>query len=831
LNPYAFTRITLEDWCIAAERFMIKQTLGVSKWKGRVVIIQKLDDWSTRSNWRTVNVLAPLTLRRYNYLTSVEFSPNKQQFYRSMNRKNRTGPIFGGDSSLRYHIASFLFSPTASTTSFNNGGDDEEGFLSTAEANLLPHFPVVAAVGSRSPSCTGVLASWNKTQLADFCKRVTVQRCRVDFHLLRHLTHKNLKDATTTNAKLLFMNKERWGKGELTNQMSMLGTDRYYWADECLPIIVVGSVGGHNAIFASVGLRACTPLSGNTFRIRLSADETLKDIARQLALTNAKIAKINKYQPPLFLALYLEAGEEAIWRHKDLPSISMPGATEKQVIDITEDEVIDLGGGIVYVAGLSATLHLDYITSALKKLGICETHKPAWATTITDLYDEEVVYIEVDVRNVDETSGKTFMDNKKDVHVNVLRGSEMPLGYKVIERVPVYDDGSTNNASTGKPNLVPTAAEDLILRMVCEGHGWNEGARSPAANKSASKKNKRSIDEEDAGTGERKDRVSSASGKTGTSTTPPTTLLDKISEEDEVVEGSPKRLNYDEGGNSADEDMEADADEETSTNDNVVPDPEEIEAYTLERIKGKLQVLDDFLSIFEKSDNVTPFNPLGASEEQIDDRIAELTLILSLNVLKAKGTKVDLAEAHRMNNDLTCRLGRLSFLRPRKRRPATDDGQTEDDASLKGDPNHNEKKVVTAKRRRPAPKHNDPLTAPITNYFSSPAGKKPIPDSPISSSLGGLPGVCGFCSAAKETECGICQAPLCEKHSLEHAHGAGRAANGMNNKIRRVSFPEMGPSLPDDSETTTLLHADIDKMLMDDENQELDHSSLSLNEP
>ena len=55
----------------------------------------------------------------------------------------------------------------------------------------------------------------------------------------------------------------------------------------------------------------------------------------------------------------------------------------------------------MYAAGLSATLHLDYITSALQEPGISEVHKPAWATTVTDLYDEEVVYIEVDVRNVD----------------------------------------------------------------------------------------------------------------------------------------------------------------------------------------------------------------------------------------------------------------------------------------------------------------------------------------------------------------------------------------------------------------------------------------------
>ena len=66
LSPYSFTRITLEEWCIAAERFMIKQAKGTARWKSRVLIIQKLDDWSSRTNWRVVNVLLPLTFRQYN---------------------------------------------------------------------------------------------------------------------------------------------------------------------------------------------------------------------------------------------------------------------------------------------------------------------------------------------------------------------------------------------------------------------------------------------------------------------------------------------------------------------------------------------------------------------------------------------------------------------------------------------------------------------------------------------------------------------------------------------------------------------------------------------
>ena len=175
LNPYAFTRITLEEWCIAAERFMIKQAKGTSRWSCRVLIIQKLDDWSSRSNWRAVNVLLPLTYRQYNFLTSVEFSTNKQQFYRRMDQRGRPGQNFGGDSSQRFHIASFLFSPAESATIFKDGEGEDTGALSNAEENLLPHHPVVEAVGTRSPSYGGVILSWNRHQLPEFVSRVTVR--------------------------------------------------------------------------------------------------------------------------------------------------------------------------------------------------------------------------------------------------------------------------------------------------------------------------------------------------------------------------------------------------------------------------------------------------------------------------------------------------------------------------------------------------------------------------------------------------------------------------------------------------------------------------------
>ena len=370
-----------------------------------------------------------LTYRQYNYLTSVEFATNKENFYRWMDIRGRPGPAFGGDSSLRFHTASFLFSPAESATVYTDDGNDEGGYQSVAEDNLLPHLPVVAAVGSKSPSFASVLDSWNRKQLPKFLRRVTIQRSRIEHNVMRHLTHKNLKDALTTRAKLDFLNKERWERGELTNQMSMLGDDRYTMSDESLPILTLGAPGGHNAIYACLGLRSCTPLIGNTFRIRLHDNENIKDIVKLISDTNDKIVRSNKYQTPLFVALYLESGDEAIWRQKPLPFIYLPGTRETQAFELPiEDEPV-AGGGTVYVAGLSATLNLKYITTALESLGISESNKPNWATTITETYDEEVVYIEVDVHDIDESSSKTFNDSKKDVQVNVLRASEMSKGY------------------------------------------------------------------------------------------------------------------------------------------------------------------------------------------------------------------------------------------------------------------------------------------------------------------------------------------------------------------------------------------------------------------
>jgi hypothetical protein len=216
---------------------------------------------------------------------------------------------------------------------------------------------------------------------------------------------------------------------------------------------------------------------------------------------------------------------------------------------------------------------------------------------------------------------------------------------------------------------------------------------------------------------------------------------------------------------------------------------------------------------------LTTFCAEGATEDQIDLRIQELNQILTGNVLKSMGTSVGVAEAQRMNKDLTHRLDRLSFIRIRKKRQATEDGLAENDADLKGDPNHSNKKTVLAKRKRLI-KSTDPTAAPITKYCSPPPGKKPIKDDQDSKvELGHMPGVCNFCSAPKADECGICKVALCEKHIQIHSHGQGRPANGMSNKIRKVSFGVADAAAADGSEEEASITAVTKEVLMEDEAQ------------
>jgi hypothetical protein len=241
-------------------------------------------------------------------------------------------------------------------------------------------------------------------------------------------------------------------------------------------------------------------------------------------------------------------------------------------------------------------------------------------------------------------------------------------------------------------------------------------------------------------------------------------------------ESPPKRLGFEDAGDSGDEDLIDDSTEETPTADAPSQGQADVDALTLVRIKGKKQVLADYQNLFDKDEEGSAFDAEGATEDQIDARIQDLSLLLSGKVLNSRGTTTDHAEAKRLNEDFTRRIEGIPFLRPKKKRPITDDGLTEGDSSLNDDPDHTSKKprVITtvAKKRKTPIKLANSSSKTITMHFSPLQGKKDADDS--QDTMGDdLPNgsTCGLCEEAKDTVCGICGLALCSLHSQEHSHG------------------------------------------------------------
>jgi hypothetical protein len=90
-----------------------------------------------------------------------------------------------------------------------------------------------------------------------------------------------------------------------------------------------------------------------------------------------------------------------------------------------------------------------------------------------------------------------------------------------------------------------------------------------------------------------------------------------------------------------------------------------------------------------------------------------------------------------------------------------------------------------------------PSSNNITSYFSSPKAKK----NPVSSPEKGGDKMdqletCCKCSVPKDTNCGICQVPLCSTHAQVHVHdteqtGTNRPTPPPENNKRRVTFTEV----------------------------------------
>ena len=95
-----------------------------------------------------------------------------------------------------------------------------------------------------------------------------------------------------------------------------------------------------------------------------------------------------------------------------------------------------------------------------------------------------------------------------------------------------------------------------------------------------------------------------------------------------------------------------------------------------------------------------------------------------------------------------------------------------------------------------------------------------------------MPGICNFCSAPKTDECGLCKVALCEKHVEVHSHGQGRPANGMSNKLRKVSFGTSEAVAADETEEEASITAVTDEILkeihMEDDAQSITRSEYLL---
>jgi hypothetical protein len=384
----------------------------------------------------------------------------------------------------------------------------------------------------------------------------------------------------------------------------------------------------------------------------------------------------------------------------------------------------------------------------------------------------------------------------------------MPRGYKVIERIPVFDDGASTISTTGKPNLELSAAEELVVRMVVGGHGWKDSILSPPTSKQNNKRNMTSLEEDGEDTGERKELStrSSASGILPPTTIPQTKPQDTATTA--VEDDSPaKQLAFDEAGDSGDEDTTIDLTTTTPPADTPTLGQADTDALTLVRIQGKKQVLTDYLGIFMEDDGPL-FDMEGATEDQIDNRILDLSLLLQGNVLATMGSSTDLAEAHRRNEAFTRRIEGLPFLRPKKKRQITEDGLTGGDSAQNEDPDHTTKKprvIATAKKRKTPVKQAIASAKTITMHFSPIQGKKDMEDA--SDAMGddqqeGTP--CGLCAEPKDTVCGICNTPLCTAHSQEHSHGPKQPLTGIlrTNTTVDLTAPTKSVTFVDSSDAT-----------------------------
>ena len=306
------------------------------------------------------------------------------------------------------------------------------------------------------------------------------------------------------------------------------------------------------------------------------------------------------------------------------------------------------------------------------------------------------------------------------------------------------------------------------------GQGWRDSILAPPTTKQNNKRNKTALEEDGGGNGELKEHNAIPSPQvTLPPTTPPPKPAPGVASPEAEGEASPKKLGFDDAGDSNDEDEE-DNEEDIVIVDAPALGQAEVDAITAARIKGKKQLLTDYLSLFDEKEEGVDFDIGGSSEDQVDARIQDLSLHLVGKVMDTKGSTTDHAEANRINGDFNLRVVGLHFLRPQRKRQMVDDGINDGDSLLDEDPEHTAKKprVIATAHRKKKPIVIMAGASAITKHFSPLPGKK-VAEESSAAMADDPPGdqECGVCGVPKETNCGICNLPLCTIHSQEHSHG------------------------------------------------------------
>ena len=495
--------------------------------------------------------------------------------------------------------------------------------------------------------------------------------------------------------------------------------------------------------------------------------------------------------PPLFLALYLEQEGDVCWRHKPLPEIL-----------VAKPRYVDYGSQIrqvprytkIVITGLSIELKLEYVIGILSKFGISEANEPHWAVT-----SDEISIIEARVPSLDDLKTLEFEDTKRAVWVNAVSAADWPHESVVTERSPMFGDRSSSDfkALGGLADFVLSPEQSKMFHAIPNRHGWgvdtskkqqvpgkgkdnplpkeNPAGTPPPPAKAASpqpspKKRVRAERRADRSVSvispqktfaARNKRQKKPNCKpTGAGTT-------KADTSKEVVSRTYVEIDSDDGSASSRSSLEdGEVDEESDD------DPEKTDKVAEDNLgKRKMDISLGFLDFLEQE-------PTRLSEMMAESGV---TLDGVLEDLFAKATVFQMS-ADRIQDQVSgTKLKELvdRYLSLGLPAPSPGEGNSQPRPQVKK--YRSKGKDQTKKTTSLADAHSEGTTGgnqqTMPRYMGNGAKKSlfagasmgPTPP-PLPSSQAGMECSVKGCLSPFQQKCGICQAPLCKKHSPLHTH-------------------------------------------------------------